>query len=99
MAERAEQLADWFEASGPSPDSQRPVADYYLEYIAEIRHRTWGEVAAAVSAARNAGATWPQIGEALAVSAAEAESRFGRAVEAAKIESALQEVTSEAAQQ
>ena len=35
--EQAEELADWFEEKGPSPDNQRPVEEYYLEYVAETR--------------------------------------------------------------
>lgn len=82
--EQAEELADWFEAHGPSPDSQRPVEEYYLEYIVEVRHTARARIAELVAAARNAGASWLQIGEALDISAASAEHRFGSVVELAQ---------------
>ena len=82
--EQAEELADWFEAHGPSPDSQRPVEEYYVEYIAEVRNTARSRIAELVVAARNAGASWLQIGEALEISAASAEHRFGSGVELAQ---------------
>jgi len=75
--EQAEELADWFEEHGPSPDSKRPVEEYYLEYITEVRDTARAEIAGLVVAARNAGASWLQIGGALDISAASAEHRFG----------------------
>ena len=82
--EQAEELADWFEAHGPSPDSKRPVEEYYLEYITEMRDTARAEIAELVAAARDAGASWLQIGEALDISAASAEHRFGSVVELAQ---------------
>ncbi len=75
--EQAEELADWFEEHGPSPDSKRPVEEYCLEYITEVRDTARAEIAGLVVAARNAGASWLQIGGALDISAASAEHRFG----------------------
>ena len=72
-----DELADWFEQHGPSPDNRRPIKEYWLEYIAEVRDQPWGNIAELVAAARNAGASWLQIGEALDISAASAEHRFG----------------------
>ena len=74
--EQAEALADWFEAEGPSPDNQRPVKEYYLEYISEVRDSAWAEIAELVAAARKAGASWRQVGEVLGISSSEAERQF-----------------------
>ena len=82
--DQAEELADWFEEHGPSPESQRPVAEYYLDYIAEVRHSARVEIAEAVVAARKAGASWSQVAEVVGTSAAEAEQRFNPAVEQAR---------------
>lgn len=81
--EEAEELADWFEAEGPSPDNWRPANEYYLECITEVREAARSEIAELVVSARKAGASWLQIGEALGASAAEAKLRFGSAVELA----------------
>ena len=67
-----------------------PVEEYYLEYITEVRDAARAEIAELVAAARNAGASWLQIGEALDISASSAEHRFGSVVElaqAAQVES------------
>ena len=82
--EQAEELADWFEVAGPSPDNQRPVEEYYLEYIAEAKHLVRADIGGLVVAARNAGATWHQVAGALNVSAAEAERRFSPVVDLAR---------------
>ena len=82
--EQADELADWFEKHGPSPENQRPVAEYYLDYIADVRHSARVEIAEAVVAAREAGASWSQVAEVVGTSAAEAEQRFGPAVEQAQ---------------
>lgn len=79
----ADDLADWFEQHGPSPGNRRPMKEYWLEYVAEVRDQPRGKIAELVAAARRAGASWLQIGEALDVSAASAEHRFG-AVELAQ---------------
>lgn len=81
--EQAEALADWFEAEGPSPDNWRPVEEYYLEYIVEVREAARSGIAELVVAARKAGASWLRVGEALDISAAEAEHCFGPVVESA----------------
>lgn len=85
-----DELADWFEQHGPSPDNRRPIKEYWLECIAEVRGTSpWGKIAELVAAARNTGASWLQIGEALDISAASAEHRFGSVelVQAAQAES------------
>ena len=94
--EKAEELADWFEAEGPSPDNKRPVKEYYLEYISEVRDSAWAEIAELVVAARKARASWLQIGEALGRSAAEAEALFGRAADLINPEPAIHEQVNEA---
>lgn len=74
--EQAEALADWFEEQGPSPDSKRPVEEYYLEYLAETRNLVGAEIGGVVVAARNAGASWHQIGDVLGLSGVEARLEF-----------------------
>lgn len=79
--EEAEELADWFERHGPSPDHKRPVKEYYIEYISEEKDSAWAEIAELVVAARKAGASWLEIGEALGKSATESEAQFSRAAD------------------
>ena len=80
VIEEAEELADWFEAEGPSPENQRPVSEFFLGCIVDAL--SLGDdhaIAEAVSAARDAGVSWSQIGHVLGVSGSEAERRFEQA--------------------
>ncbi|MCY4424127.1 MAG: hypothetical protein OXC06_13780 [Acidimicrobiaceae bacterium] len=94
--DEAEELADWFEAEGPSPENRRPVKEYYLEYISEERDSARAEIAELVVAARKAGASWLEIGEALGKSAAESEAQFSRAADLMDSKPVLHEQVAEA---
>lgn len=85
VVEEAEQLADWFEQHGPPPENQRPVSEFFVGCVVDaVSLGDCREVAEAVSAARNAGVSWSQVGEALDIPAADAEHRFGPVVERAQ---------------
>ena len=85
VTEEAEELADWFEQHGPSPDNQRPVSEFFVGCVVDaVSLGDAREIAAAVFAARNAEVSWLQIGEALDISAADAKHRFGPVVELAQ---------------
>ena len=82
--QHSDDIADWFEAEGPSPENEIPVSDYFLGLLADVRRSGAIKVLEAVVLARNAGASWHQIGEVLGMPAAEAERRFDHAVEPAQ---------------
>ncbi|MCY4424132.1 MAG: hypothetical protein OXC06_13805 [Acidimicrobiaceae bacterium] len=85
VIDEAEELADWFERHGPPPENQRPVSEFFVGCVVDAVSLGDGrEIAEAVLAARNAGVSWLQIGEALDISSADAENRFGPAVELAQ---------------
>ena len=75
-----DELADWFEAEGPSPENEVPVSEYFLGLLADVSGSTTDRVRGAVELARNAGATWQQIGDVLGVPGSEAERQFEQAV-------------------
>ena len=75
----AEAIADWFEAEGPSPENEIPVAEYFLGLLADVRDLGSEKVCGAVELARNAGASWQQIGEVLGISGSGAERQFDSA--------------------
>ena len=75
----AEETADWFEKEGPSPENEIPVAEYFLGLLADVQDLGSEKVCGAVELARNAGASWQQIGGVLGLSGSEAEQQFGRA--------------------
>ena len=75
-----EELADWFEAEGPSPDNAIPASEYFLGLLADVRDAGARHVCDAVELALRAGATWQQIGHVLGVSDSEAERRFEQVV-------------------
>ena len=72
----AEKIADWFETEGPSPENEIPVAEYFLGLLADVRDLGPEKVCGAVALARDAGASWRQIGEVLGISSSEAERQF-----------------------
>lgn len=72
----AEETADWFEAEGPSPENEIPVAEYFLGLLADVRDLSIDKVRGAVELARRAGASWHEVGEVLGLSASEAERQF-----------------------
>lgn len=72
----AEETADWFEKEGPSPENEIPVAEYFLGLLADVRDLGSEKVCGAVDLARNAGASWQQIGDVLGLSSFEAEMEF-----------------------
>ena len=84
VIQHADEIADWFEAEGPSPENEIPVSEYFLGLLADVRRSGANKVLEAVVLARNAGASWHQIGEVLGISATEAERRFGHVVEPAQ---------------
>ena len=85
VLEEAEKLADWFEQHGTSPENQQPVSQFFIGCIVDaVRLGDARDIAAAVLAARNARVSWFQIGDALNVSARDAEHRFGAVVELAQ---------------
>lgn len=72
--ERQDELADWFESEGPSPENRRPVWEFFLGIAA--RAASPCEQAEAVGAALRAGASWQQVGEAFDLSADDAAEHF-----------------------
>lgn len=85
VIDNQDEIADWFEKHGPSPESRRPVSEFYLGCIADaLSGGLHQQVPEAVAAARRAGASWEQIAEAVGTSATEAEQRFGPAVAQAR---------------
>lgn len=75
-----DEIADWFEAEGPSPDNTIPVSEYFLGLLADVQNLDADKVRGAVELARHAGATWQQIGDVLGVPGSEAERRFEQVV-------------------
>lgn len=75
----AEEIADWFETEGPSPENEIPVAEYFLGLLADVQSQGEDKVRGAVCLARGVGASWRQIGVVLGVSSSEAERQFDSA--------------------
>ena len=82
--QQADEIADWFEAEGPSPENEIPVSEYFLGLLADVSPLGAPHVPEVVGLARNAGASWHQIGEVLSLSAAEAEREFGHGFQPAE---------------
>ena len=79
VIENQDEIADWFETEGPSPENQMPVSEYFLGLLADVGAQGADKVHGAVELARRAGASWQQIGKVLGLSGSEAEQQFGRA--------------------
>lgn len=82
ILDHADELAKKFEDHEPDPSNERPVEEYMLERAALARARSEREVADAVIAARNVGASWQKIGALLGTSAQAAQQRYSSVVEA-----------------
>ena len=78
ILEHADELARGFEAHEPSPGDERDVAEYLLRRAAIGQAESERRLAAAVTAAREAGWSWRRIGEVLGVSAQAAHQRYGK---------------------
>lgn len=77
VVDKQNEIADWFETAGPSPDTEMPVSEYWLGLLADVRDLDDGKVSGAVESARKAGASWQQVAEALGISEDAAQERFG----------------------
>ena len=81
ILDQADALAGQFEAYGPAPGNERPVAEYLLQRAAVARVHSERQVLDAVAAARSAGISWARIGRLLGTSAQAAQQRYGLIVE------------------
>lgn len=81
---QADEIADWFEAEGPSPDNAIPASEYFLGLLGDVRDLGAEKVCGAVELAHRAGASWQQIGEVLGISRSAAERQFDPGVEQAQ---------------
>ncbi len=79
MLDNDEALADWCEASGPSPGNEIPVAEYLLRCSVEDGDDEQ-QIGERVAAALSGGTSWTRVAEILGVSVDEAERRFAHAV-------------------
>ena len=61
ILDEADELADRCEAYEPSPDDERPVAEYLLKRAAAQQARCEHQIAQAVAAARADGSSWSDI--------------------------------------
>ena len=78
VIEHQDEIADWFETEGPSPDDEMPVVDYFLGLLVDVRDLGAEKVCGAVELARGAGASWQQIGRVLELSGSAAQRQFDR---------------------
>ena len=76
ILDQADELAKKFEDYEPEATDERPVEEYMLERAVLARARSERQVAAAVIAARAAGASWQKIGGLLGTSAQAAQQRY-----------------------
>lgn len=76
IAKHADQLADRFEDFDPAEALGIPATEYLLARAVRERARSEREVTAAVSAALEAGTSWPRIGRILGTSGREAQLRY-----------------------
>ncbi len=83
ILDHADELAQRFEESEPSPDDERPVEEHLLERAALARARSERQIVEAVTAARTKGVPWTRIGELLGTSAQAAQQRYGALIETA----------------
>ena len=77
VIESQDEIADWFEAEGPSPENEIPVSEYFLGLLGDVRDQGADKVHGTVELARRAGASWQQIGKVLGLSGSDAERQFG----------------------
>ena len=88
IIESQDELADWFERHGPSPENSIPVSEYFLELLGDVQHSGADKICGAVELARDAGATWQQVGEVLGLPAEAAREQFGEFAASASAASA-----------
>ena len=75
VLDHADELADRCEAYEPSPDDERPVAEYLLKRAAEQKARCEHQIAQAIAAARADGSSWQDINRILSPSEDTADQR------------------------
>jgi len=75
MLDDDEALADWCEASGPPPENEIPVADFFLQCAVEDGESEQ-HIAERVAAALSSGTSWQRVAEILGMSVGDAERRF-----------------------
>ena len=75
ILDHADELADRCEAYEPSPDDERPVAEYLLKRAAAQKARCEHQIAQAVAAARADGSSWRDIHRILGTSEETASQR------------------------
>ena len=73
ILDRADELADRFEAFDPSEADEIPVAEYLLHRAVRASPKDQSHLIEAVTAAREAGTSWIRIGEILGVSGRDAQ--------------------------
>ena len=73
ILDRADELADRFEAFDPSEANETPVAEYLLHRAVRASPKAQSHLIEAVAAAREAGTCWIRIGKILGVSGRDAE--------------------------
>lgn len=82
ILDHADELAERFENAPLDADDLKPVAPYRaLQEAAQTRLQAETRIAEAVTACRDAGWSWADIGKVLGVSAQAVQQRYGQLVE------------------